>query len=176
MKKVFILLCMLGVICMYSSCKKNDLHAVDYLKSGYWSEKVSIHKLMENESYSLRNMDVLSTTVEHSISFSNNKLREYIDGQIIAEIPISIVNNNIIIYHPTDTNQVFSILTINDNHTITNQAGFIFTHKEGNVNTSVHLHAAASMDLCMRACRATHRLLGLPKWVDSICCFWYPAD
>lgn len=41
---------------------------------------------------------------------------------------------------------------------------------------TIHLHAATSMDWCMRACRATHRLLGLPKWVDSICCFWYPAD
>lgn len=41
---------------------------------------------------------------------------------------------------------------------------------------TTYLHAAASMDWCMRACRATYRLLGLPKWVDSICCFWYPAD
>lgn len=39
-----------------------------------------------------------------------------------------------------------------------------------------HLHAAASMDWCMRADRATHRLLGLPKWGDRICCLEYPAD
>ncbi len=39
-----------------------------------------------------------------------------------------------------------------------------------------HLHAAASMDWYMRAGRATHRLLGLPKRGDSICCLEYPAD
>lgn len=169
-----VLLAVSITIGLFNSCSDDDTLTIDTLKKGYWNETVSFVELTENGEDPFGKLKSAQTTVEHSISINNNKLNEYVDGHLIAEIPFEINGTSIIIYHPENENIVLSEMTINDDNSITNPQGIIFSFIEEDINTDVVNKSAATMDLCLYLCKATHRTLGLPQWVDSICCFWYP--
>jgi len=107
--------------------------------------------------------------VKHTIVLYNNTLYEFYNEELVSEIPVTLENNNIVIFSP-EGEIVF--LTITDDGKLENQAGLYFNAVSLKTIdmfvTHVHLKR-----VCVEVCITTHRLLGVPKFLDSICCFWF---
>jgi len=106
--------------------------------------------------------------VKHTIVLYNNTLYEFYNEELASEIPVTVENNKIVISSP-EGEIVF--LTITDEGKLENQVGLYFdTVSLG--TTKTFASRGPLRQICMSACIATHRLLGVPKFLDSICCFW----
>lgn len=140
-----------------------------------WSEKLPKNFLDEEVNSDDLKISSLSSNNEyllHHIKIDENYLYQYLDGHLIAMIPIIIRENKILIYKD---DKLVSTLTIDSNGNMRNSAGIIFNVENTNTITNTEMSTLGiGYDLCMRACKATHRLLKLDRQLDSICCFWYP--
>lgn len=123
----------------------------------------------------MKNTATISSNDEfasHTIKIDENYLYEYINSHLIAKIPIIHDGNKILIYQ---NDKLLSILIFDSNGNIKNSNNIVFTLQYNNYpKHNDIIEFSIGYDLCMRACKATHRLLGLDRELDSICCFWYP--
>lgn len=161
-----------------NSIENNDISFKKKLsqnKTLNWSEKLPKNFLDEEVNSDDLKISSLSSNNEyllHHIKIDENYLYQYLDGHLIAMIPIIIKENRILIYKD---DKLLSTLIIDYNGNIRNSAGIIFHVENTNVITNTEISTLGiGYDLCMRACKATHRLLKLDREIDSICCFWYP--
>jgi hypothetical protein len=156
------------VINLLTSCSNDSDETLDLLsKKGIYTEQININE-DSNKSQG---------TVEHSIAIVDNKFNEYIDGHLIAEIPFEQVGNKLVILKP-NSNEILTELILNDDGSLTNPQNITYQFVEGNINISEQTEKSMPRprQICQVMCIATHRFLGVPRWLDSICCFWYNGE
>jgi|GEM_PF-1969430 len=107
--------------------------------------------------------------IKHTIVLYNNTLYEFYNEELASEIPITIDNNVISVYSPEGE---IVLLTIRDDGKLENQTGLYFNSISLDT-TKTFAPLGILKRICMEACIATHRFLGVPKFLDSICCFWF---
>ncbi len=155
------------------SCDKNDVEPnEDFNQNSLNTLSVDVPALaweeyipeLTEENY--LNPDLPAGDIRHTLVVYNNELYEFYDEELIAKIPVTVSDNTINVALP---NEEIMTLTIQENGSLTNNANIVFA--------SVSIETTASLKgpvrkLCEAACLATHRALGVPRFLDSICCFW----
>lgn len=107
-------------------------------------------------------------------------LEEYLGKMCIARIPIIQKGNRVIVFDPYSPGYKLAELTIRENGDLVNQAGIVFPATSSlppevvKMEEDIMRNYDPGYETCMVLCRYTHRMLGLPKFIDRICCFWYP--
>lgn len=107
-------------------------------------------------------------------------LEEYLGKICIARLPIIQKGNRVIVFHPYSPEYKLAELTIRENGDLVNQAGIVFPATRSlppevvKMEEDIMRNYDPGYKTCRVLCRYTHRMLGLPKFIDRICCFWYP--
>lgn len=165
------------IIPIFNSCN-SDSPVKEIVENGQWNETISSDIIFGNNK-DIYNKNGNNNLIDHSLILENNTIYEYLDGDLIAEIPVKIDDKSIIIYHPINENQILSVLKINEDGSMTNAQGLTFLASDGEIKKSkqsIKSKVQAKGPWCEAICRATHRSLGVPRWLDSICCFWYNGE
>ena len=107
-------------------------------------------------------------------------LEEYLGKICIARLPIIQKGNRVIVFHPYSPEYKLAELTIRENGDLVNQAGTVFPAIRSlppevvKMEEGIMRNYDPGYKTCRVLCRYTHRMLCLPKFIDRICCFWYP--
>lgn len=153
------------------SCEKPETNVQD---ENLMNLKSKVTETLAWEEYIPSNLDTInyleeeftSRDVKHTIVLFEDHLYEFYDEELASKIPVTVVDNEIEIKLPD--NDIVT-LTIQSNGSLSNQADLFFN--------SVSIDATENFSggvrrICEAACLATYRLLGVPRFLDSICCFW----
>ncbi len=140
--------------------------------------KSNVTEALAWEEYIPANLDTInyldegftSTDVKHTVVLFDDHLYEFYDEELASKIPVNVVGNEIEIGLP---NNDLVTLTLQSNGSLSNQADLVFSPVS--ISTTENFSGGVRR-ICEAACLATHRLLGVPRFLDSICCFWFSDE
>lgn len=157
----------------FNACRTEDSKNEE-INNVPFSERTSLANLVGNVSKTGKSS---SEEAYHSVMLKDNFLYEYINENLIAKIPVEISDNKVQINYPKNGQNSVAVLTLDENGNLVNELGIVFYKNESlELKNQTKGTTQKSTDpWCEMACKATHRLLGIPTWVDSICCFWEPV-
>lgn len=172
------LLCVLGLLCLFLvSCNKTMYEENTEQLYGSWKETVPL-ELLDSEAVHTRG----EKYVDRYMELRSDTIYEYVADIHIAKIPVTVQGNKIHVPYPEgvvskqrDGEEYLAVLAVNPDGLLVNELGTVFAPTERDeLEKASNAHIDPGYSACIRLCKATHRSLGVPEYLDAICCFWYP--
>lgn len=199
MKQTVKTLAILITIGLFSGCESTTTERIEPFdieaNSGYWEEQISKSDFLSTYSNTGESkqteklIENLPAVIKHSLVIKDGFLVEYMtftkdNYTPISKFPIIVERNKITVLHPSGDNEVVSSFYIDRKGQLSHDTQFAFKYINSdfqsdydifkNSQARAAVYPCPGLDLCIIACKATHRSLDIPYWMDSICCFWWP--